>query len=181
VSLVPFRFGLSLAYIMLSAWVLLVAIEGYGGSIALVPLVLGMLAFVVGNIMRHDGIAFLAWIGLGIGFTAAQFSLPNVTYLSAIVSVMLMLVIIDLADFLRLMGGSVSWNVAGTDDQSVRSGSLIKKHSLFVLFVALISSIVSLTVLVLSVPIEFTSNPVVALALFASTALLVVTGVLVFR
>ena len=180
-SLAHFPLALSLAYIMLSAWVFLVVVEGYAGSIVLVPLILGMLTFVAGNIMKHEGIAFLAWIGLGVGFTGAQFSLPNVTYLSAIASVMLMLVLIDLADFLRLMGGSASRSVARTGDLSVRSHLLIKKHFLFVMLVALLSSIVSLTVLVLSVPIKFTSNPVFALALLMSVALLVIAGALLRR
>jgi len=180
-SLNVFRFGLLLAYVMLSAWTFVIAVEGHVGSMMLVPLILGMLAFIVGNILKQEGIAFLAWIGLGVSFTATQFSLPNITYLSAIASVMLMLVLADFADFLRLMGVSASRNIASTSDQSIRTWSLAKRHSLFTLFVAGLSSLISLIVLVLSVPMEFASNPLFAIALLVSTALLLTTSALVAR
>jgi hypothetical protein len=180
-SLNVFRLGLLLAYVMLSAWTLVIALEGHVGSIMLVPLILGMLAFIVGNTLKQEGIAFLAWIGLGVSFITTQFSLSNITYLSAIASVMLMLVLADFADFLRLMGVSASRNIASTSDQSIRTRSLAKRHSLFTLFVAGLSSLISLVVLVLSVPMEFGSNPVFALALLVSTALLLTTSALVAR
>jgi hypothetical protein len=180
-SLNVFRFGLLLAYVMLSAWTFVIAVEGHVGSMMLVPLILGMLAFIVGNILKQEGIAFLAWIGLGVSFTATQFSLPNITYLSAIASVMLMLVLADFADFLRLMGVSASRNIASTSDQSIRTWSLAKRHSLFTLFVAGLASLISLIVLVLSVPMEFASNPLFAIALLVSTALLLTTSALVAR
>jgi hypothetical protein len=180
-SLNAFRFGLLLAYVMLSGWTLVIAVEGHGGSIVLLPLILGMLAFIVGYTLRREGIAFFAWIGLGVSFIATQFSLSNMTYLSAIASVMLMLVLADFADFLRLMGVSGSRNIASTSDQSIRTWSLAKRHSLFTLFVAGLSSLISLIVLVLSVPMEFGSNPVFALALLVSTALLLTTSALVAR
>lgn len=180
-SLNVFRFGLLLAYVMLSAWALVIAVKGHGTAAVLVPLILGMLAFIVGNTMGRADIAFLAWIGLGVGFTAAQFSLPNITYLSAIVSVMLMLVLADFADFLRLIGVSASCNIGSTRDQFVRTRSLAKRHSLFTLLVAGLSSLISLTVLDLSVPIQFGSNPVFSLALLASAALLLTASALVAR
>ena len=180
-SLNVFRFGLLLAYVMLSAWTFVIAVEGHVGSMMLVPLILGMLAFIVGNILKQEGIAFLAWIGLGVSFTATQFSLPNITYFSAIASVMLMLVLADFADFLRLMGVSASRNIASTSDQSIRTWSLAKRHFYFTLFVAGLSSLISLIVLVLSVPMEFASNPLFAIALLVSTALLLTTSALVAR
>jgi hypothetical protein len=175
------RFGLLLAYVMLSGWTLVIADEGHVGSMMLVPLILGMLAFIVGNILKQEGIAFLAWIGLGVSFTATQFSLPNITYFSAIASVMLMLVLADFADFLRLMGVSAGRNIASTSDQSVRTWFLAKRHFYFTLFVAGLSSLISLIVLVLSVPMEFASNPLFAIALLVSTALLLTTSALVAR
>jgi hypothetical protein len=180
-SLNVFRFGLLLAYVMLSAWTFVIAVEGHVGSMMLVPLIVGMLAFIVGNILKQEGIAFLAWIGLGVSFITTQFSLSNITYLSAIVSVMLVLVLADFADFLRLMGVSASRNVASTSDQSIRTWSLAKRHSLFTLFVAGLSSLISLIVLVLSVPMEFASNPLFAIALLASAALLLITSALFAR
>jgi hypothetical protein len=180
-SLNVFRFGLLLAYVMLSAWTFVIAVEGHVGSMMLVPLILGMLAFIVGNTLRQEGIAFLAWIGLGVSFTATQFSLPNITYLSAIASVMLVLVLTDFADFLRLMDISASPDTASTRDQSIQIWSLAKRHSLFTLLVAGLSSLISLIVLVLSVPIQFGSNPVFALALLALAALLLTTSALVTR
>ena len=175
------RFGLLLAYVMLSGWTLVIVVEGHVGSMVLVPLILGMLAFIVGNILKREGVAFLAWIGLGVSFITTQFSLSNITYLSAIASVMLMLVLADFADFLRLMGVSVSRNIASTSDQSKRTWSLAKRHSLFILFVAGLSSIISVIVLIISVPMEFGSNPVLAVALLAPVALLLITSVLVAR
>jgi len=180
-SLNVFRFGLLLAYVMLSAWTFVIAAEGHVGSMMLVPLILGMLAFIVGNILKREGIAFLAWIGLGVSFITTQFSLSNITYLSAIVSVMLVFVLADFADFLRLMGVSASRNVVSTSDQSIRTWSLAKRHSLFTLFVAGLSSLISLIVLVLSVPMEFASNPLFAIALLASAALLLITSALFAR
>jgi len=180
-SLNVFRFGLLLAYVMLSAWTFVIAVEGHVGSMMLVPLILGMLAFIVGNILKQEGIAFLAWIGLGVSFITTQFSLSNITYLSAIVSVMLVFVLADFADFLRLMGVSASRNVVSTSDQSIRTWSLAKRHSLFTLFVAGLSSFISLIVLVLSVPMEFASNPLFAIALLASAALLLITSALFAR
>jgi len=180
-SLNVFRFGLLLAYVMLSAWTFVIAVEGRVGSIILVPLILGMLAFIIGITLKQEGIAFLAWIGLGVGFTATQFSLSNITYLSAIGSVMLMLVLADFAGFLRLMGVSASRNIASTSDQSIRTWSLAKRHSLFTLFVAGLSSLISLIVLVLSVPMEFGSNPVFALALLVPAAFLLTASALVAR
>jgi hypothetical protein len=180
-SLNVFRFGLLLAYVMLSAWTFVIAVEGHVGSMMLVPLILGMLAFIVGNILKQEGIAFLAWIGLGVSFITTQFSLSNITYLSAIVSVMLVFVLADFADFLRLMGVSASRNVVSTSDQSIRTWSLAKRHSLFTLFVAGLSSLISLIVLVLSVPMEFASNPLFAIALLASAALLLITSALFAR
>jgi hypothetical protein len=180
-SLNVFRFGLLLAYVMLSAWTFVIAVEGHVGSMMLVPLILGMLAFIVGNILKQEGIAFLAWIGLGVSFITTQFSLSNITYLSAIVSVMLVFVLADFADFLRLMGVSASRNVVSTSDQSIRTWSLAKRHSLFTLFVAGLSSLISLIVLVLSVPMEFASNPLFAIALLASAALLLITSALSAR
>jgi hypothetical protein len=180
-SLNVFRFGLLLAYVMLSAWTFVIAVEGHVGSMMLVPLILGMLAFIVGNILKQEGIAFLAWIGLGVSFITTQFSLSNITYLSAIVSVMLVFVLADFADFLRLMRVSASRNVVSTSDQSIRTWSLAKRHSLFTLFVAGLSSFISLIVLVLSVPMEFASNPLFAIALLASAALLLITSALFAR
>jgi hypothetical protein len=140
-----------------------------------------MLAFIIGITLKQEGIAFLAWIGLGVGFTVTQFSLSNITYLSAIGSVMLMLVLADFAGFLRLMGVSASRNIASTSDQSIRTWSLAKRHSLFTLFVAGLSSLISLIVLVLSVPMEFGSNPVFALALLVPAAFLLTASALVAR
>ena len=180
-SLNVFRFGLLLAYVMLSAWTFVIAVEGHVGSMMLVPLIVGMLAFIVGNILKQEGIAFLAWIGLGVSFITTQFSLSNITYLSAIVSVMLVFVLADFADFLRLMRVSASRNVVSTSDQSIRTWSLAKRHSLFTLFVAGLASLISLIVLVLSVPMEFASNPLFAIALLASAALLLITSALFAR
>lgn len=176
-----FRFGLLLAYLMLCAWTFVIVLEGYGGSIALISLILSLLAFIVGITLKREGVVLVAWIGLGVGFTAAHFSLPNITYFSAIASVMLMLVLIDLADFLRLVEGPVGRNVAVTLDQSACSRSLIKKHFLFVVLLAVLSSIISLTVLIISSPIEFASNPVFAVGLLSASALLVIMSALASR
>jgi hypothetical protein len=92
-----------------------------------------------------------------------------------------MLVLADFADFLRLMGVSASRNIASTSDQSIRTWSLAKRHSLFTLFVAGLSSLISLIVLVLSVPMEFGSNPVFALALLVPAAFLLTASALVAR
>jgi len=72
-SLNVFRFGLLLAYVMLSAWALVIAVKGHGTAAVLVPLILGMLAFIVGNTMGRADIAFLAWIGLGVGYGSSVF------------------------------------------------------------------------------------------------------------
>jgi hypothetical protein len=180
-SLNGFRFGLLLAYVVVSAWTLVIAVEGHGGSIVLVPLILGVLAFIAGYTLRREGIVSLGWVGLGVSFAATQFSLSNITYLSAIASVMLMLVLIDFADFLRLMGVSASHNTASSRDQYTQTWSLAKRHSLLTLLVAGLSTLISLIVLLLSVPIEFGSNPVFALALLAPAALLLTASALVTR
>jgi hypothetical protein len=175
------RLALLLAYVIFSTWTLLVVVGSPGTSGILILLVASMLVFVVGNILKRAGILFLAWAGLGISFVGAHILLRNATYFSAMVSVMLMLVLLDLADFLGLMGLSTMRNIRMTRDQSTRIWHLVKRRFSHVALLSMLSCAVSLAVIALSIPVEFAFNPILGFGLLASTTLLLVAGLALAR
>jgi len=175
------RLALPLVYVIFSTWTLWVVAGSPGTSAILIPLIAGMLIFVVGNILKRTGILFLAWAGLGISFVAAHTLLRNVTYFSAMASVMLMLVLLDLTDFLGLMGLSTMSSTRMTQDQSTRIWHLAKKRFFHTALLSMLSCAVSLTIIALSIPAEFAFNPVLGIGLLASTTLLLVAGLALAR
>jgi hypothetical protein len=96
-------------------------------------------------------------------------------------SVMLMLVLLDLADFLGIMGLSTMRNIRMTRDQSTRIWHLIKRRFSHAALLSMLSCAVSLAVLALSIPVEFAFNPILGFGLLASTTLLLVAGLALVR
>jgi hypothetical protein len=173
--------ALLLVYVIFSTWTLLVAVGSPGTSGIIILLVASMLVFVVGNILKRPRMLSLAWASLAIGFVAAHILPHNATYFSAMASVMLMLVLLDLSDFLGLMGLSTMRNIHMTRDQSRHIWDLAKRRFSHTALLSILSCAVSLAVIALSIPAEFSFNPVLGIGLLASTTLLIVAGLALIR
>lgn len=173
--LVLLRLVSVLAFIMFSGLTLLLVVNNFYGSTILSLLIISSLVFAVGNVKKKEGFVLSAWFGVGSIFVAVQiFFLPGVSYLSALAGVMMMLVFIDLAHFLGICQPSI--RDGRRSKESMRTWSLVKKHLSFVCVLAVLSYVISLAVMSLSLPVQFTFNPVIGIAVLASAALLLVTG-----
>jgi len=89
--------------------------------------------------------------------------------------------LLDLTDFLGLIGLSTMSNTRMTRDQSTQMWHLAKRRFSYTALLSMLSCVVSLTVIALSIPAEFSINPVLGIGLLASITLLLVAWLALAR
>jgi len=176
-----FSLMLIVLYLGISALTTFIALTVRYSPLLLCSLMLALLLFVPAILAKRSRLLLISWILLGADFIFGQALLiqgPNI--LEIFGSVIVVLLAIDLCNFLEFLHPMRARDTEMDEHQYLRTWSLLKKHIQSVLLFGTFAGVLGVIGTAVAPPIVFAPNPTLAVGIAASI-LLISTSVLILE